>query len=240
MNVEVHNISYASATVSWSTNIPCPESYSHNLHREERVPHALSSLVLRRLNPSTVYITCVACKHAFPSSNHCMPVCTLNRQPLAFGGSGHTAVPSLRVGSSLLLLCFMDISAYGCLQCWSPRGCKPSRPSCTNPEGEPGEPADGTVTAVARASGGILGGCVLLPVGGSVVAIVGQEVKVQLPEDVQGDASVWRGDIVIGLPKHGVEAVQSHVFAQQPVGQAIDLQKPLQFLPRAKQQGQKT
>lgn len=74
------------------------------------------------------------------------------------------------------------------------------------------------------------------PVGGSVVAVVGQEVKVELPEDVQGDAPIGRGHVVVGLAEHGIEAVQSHVLAQQPVGQPIDFQEPLQLLQHIKQQ----
>ena len=71
-----------------------------------------------------------------------------------------------------------------------------------------------------------------LPVGGPIVAIVGEEVEVQLPEDMQGDAAVGGGHIVIGLPEHGVEAVQGHVLAQQPVREPVDLQQPLQLLAR--------
>lgn len=68
------------------------------------------------------------------------------------------------------------------------------------------------------------------PIRGSVVAIVGQEVEVELPEDVERDSSVGGGHIVVGLAEHGVEAVQGHVLAQQAVGQSVDLQQPLQLL----------
>lgn len=71
-----------------------------------------------------------------------------------------------------------------------------------------------------------------LPVGGSIVAVVGEEVEVQLPEDVQGDAAVGGGHVVVGLAEHGVEAVQGHVLAQQPVREPVDLQQPLQLLAR--------
>lgn len=37
------------------------------------------------------------------------------------------------------------------------------------------------------------------PIGGRVVAVVGKEVVVKLPEDVQSDAAVGGGDVVIGL-----------------------------------------
>lgn len=70
-----------------------------------------------------------------------------------------------------------------------------------------------------------------LPVGGPIVAVVGEEVEVQLPEDVEGDAAVGGRHVVIGLPEHGVEAVQGHVLTQQPVREPVDLQQPLQLLP---------
>lgn len=53
---------------------------------------------------------------------------------------------------------------------------------------------------------------------------------------MEGDAPIGRGDVVIGLPEHGIKAVQSHVFAQQPVSQAVYLQEPLQLLQHIKQQ----
>lgn len=48
---------------------------------------------------------------------------------------------------------------------------------------------------------------VLLPVCGSIIAVVGEEVKVQLPEDMQGDAAVRGRHIMIGFSEHGIEAV---------------------------------
>lgn len=53
---------------------------------------------------------------------------------------------------------------------------------------------------------------------------------------MEGDAPIGRRDIVVGLPEHGIEAVQRHVLAQQPVSQAIDFQEPLQLLQHIKQQ----
>ena len=70
-----------------------------------------------------------------------------------------------------------------------------------------------------------------LPVSGAIIAVVGEEVEVELPEDMQGDSAVGGRHIVVGLPKHGVEAVQGHVFTQQPVREPVDLQQPLQLLP---------
>lgn len=51
---------------------------------------------------------------------------------------------------------------------------------------------------------------------------------------MQGDAPIGRGHVVVGLAEHGIEAVQSHVLAQQSVGQAIDFQEPLQLLQHIK------
>lgn len=53
---------------------------------------------------------------------------------------------------------------------------------------------------------------------------------------MEGDAPIGRGHVVVGLAEHGIEAVQSHVLAQQPVSQAIDFQEPLQLLQHIKQQ----
>ena len=50
------------------------------------------------------------------------------------------------------------------------------------------------------------------PVRSGVVAEVWQEVVVELPEDVQGDASVGRGDSLVLLPEHGVPGVKGHVL----------------------------
>ena len=38
-----------------------------------------------------------------------------------------------------------------------------------------------------------------LPVGGAIVAVVGQEVIVELPEDMEGDSPVGCRHVVVGL-----------------------------------------
>lgn len=53
---------------------------------------------------------------------------------------------------------------------------------------------------------------------------------------MEGDAPIGCGDVVVGLPEHGIKAVQSHMLAQQPVSQAIYFQEPLQLLRHIKQQ----
>ena len=46
-----------------------------------------------------------------------------------------------------------------------------------------------------------------LPVRGSIIAVVGEEVKVQFPEDMQGDAAIGGRHVMVGFSEHGVEAV---------------------------------
>ncbi|XP_031454073.1 fibronectin type III domain-containing protein 9 [Phasianus colchicus] len=145
MNIDVHNITYTSATVSWTTTNPCPENYYHvmyrpnwnsvfagylrqNFHREEQVPHSLSSVILHRLTPSTIYVLCITCKNSYPSSNHCTTFHTLDQNPLLFSGSKHEPTTSMWMVSSLLLLCFIALLVYGCLQFWAAQCCGPSRP----------------------------------------------------------------------------------------------------------------
>lgn len=68
------------------------------------------------------------------------------------------------------------------------------------------------------------------PVGGAVVTVVGQEVVVEFPEDMQRDASVGGGDIVVGLTEHGVQTVQGQELAQELVGHPVDVQETFKFL----------
>lgn len=159
MNIEVHNITYTSATVSWAMNNPCPENYYHvmyrpnwnsifagylrqNFHREERVPHPLSSLVLHRLTPSTIYVLCITCKKSYPSGNHCTTFHTLDKTPLVFGSSKHEPTTSMWMVSSLLLLCFIALLAYGCLQFWSARCQRAAR--LKHPDTSPEEVGEGS------------------------------------------------------------------------------------------------
>lgn len=61
------------------------------------------------------------------------------------------------------------------------------------------------------------------PVGGAVVAVVGQEVIIELPEDVQRYPAVGRRHVVVGLTEHGVHAVQRQVLTEELVCQAVDV-----------------
>lgn len=68
------------------------------------------------------------------------------------------------------------------------------------------------------------------PVSGTIVAIVGQEVIVELPEDVECYPAVRSRHIVVCLAEHGVQAVQSQELTEELVRHAVDLQKTFQFL----------
>lgn len=78
------------------------------------------------------------------------------------------------------------------------------------------------------------------PVGGAVVAVVGQKVIVELPEDVQRDASVGGRHVVVGLPEHGVEAVQGQELTEELVSEAVDVEKAFQFLSPSATDGRTT
>ena len=56
---------------------------------------------------------------------------------------------------------------------------------------------------------------------GCIVAIVGQEVVVELPEHVEGDPAIGRKHVVVGLPEHVVELVEGQVLRQQLMGEAV-------------------
>ena len=72
------------------------------------------------------------------------------------------------------------------------------------------------------------------PVGGTVVAVVGQEVVIELPEDVQGYPAVRCRHVVVGLAEHGVKAVQSQELTEELVRHAVDVQKTVQLLKHKK------
>lgn len=69
-----------------------------------------------------------------------------------------------------------------------------------------------------------------LPVCGSIVAVVGQEVVVDLPEHMEGDSPIGGRHIVIGLPQHGIEIIQGDVLLHQFMGQAVTVYQPFQLL----------
>uniref|UniRef100_A0A3Q1IET8 Fibronectin type-III domain-containing protein n=1 Tax=Anabas testudineus TaxID=64144 RepID=A0A3Q1IET8_ANATE len=64
----------------------------------------------------------------------------------------------------------------------------------------------------------------------SADAIVGQEVVVELPEDVQCYPAIGSRHVVVSLTEHGVKAVQSQEFTEELVRHAVDLEETFQFL----------
>ena len=62
-----------------------------------------------------------------------------------------------------------------------------------------------------------------------IVAIVGQDVRVDLVQDVNGDAAVRRGHILIGLFEQRIERLQHQVFTQQLVRELVDAHKRVQL-----------
>lgn len=71
------------------------------------------------------------------------------------------------------------------------------------------------------------------PVSRAIVAVVGQEVIIKLPENVQRDATIGGGHVVVGLPEHGVEAVQGQELTKELVSETVDVEKTFQFLNRS-------
>ncbi|XP_028907996.1 fibronectin type III domain-containing protein 9 isoform X2 [Ornithorhynchus anatinus] len=156
MNIEVGNISYTQATISWSSVEPCPENYyhimyrpnwnsifssylRHTLHHKERVPSTLSSFVLHRLAPSTVYLICVTCKSSYPSSNHCTMFRTLDRAPFALGGSQEDPSISIWVVGALLIASFLALLTFFCFQFCCGRCLQSHRSHGTGPQEEADE-----------------------------------------------------------------------------------------------------
>ncbi|KAB1281201.1 Fibronectin type III domain-containing protein 9 [Camelus dromedarius] len=136
MNIEVGNVSYMGAIISWSSSEPCLEDYYHimyrpnwnsifsgylrySFHHEEKVPRTISSVVLEHLTPSTLYFLCISCKKIlFPYRHYCTMFHTLDKSPLAAGSSLVDPQISLWVLMAILLACFTAVLAFICLQFW--------------------------------------------------------------------------------------------------------------------------
>jgi len=67
------------------------------------------------------------------------------------------------------------------------------------------------------------------PVGGCVVAVVGEEVIVELPENMEGDSTVGSQYVVIGLAVHVVEFIQGEMFRKEFVRQLVDANQRVEF-----------
>ncbi|XP_036900711.1 fibronectin type III domain-containing protein 9 [Sturnira hondurensis] len=136
MNIEVGNISYTEATVSWSPSEPCLEDYYHIMYRpnwnsifsgylrysfqhEEKVPNTISTVVLDHLTPSTFYFLCVSCKKiTFPYRHYCTMFHTMEKNPLSSGKPLVDPHVSLWVLLAILMACFTAVLAFICLQYW--------------------------------------------------------------------------------------------------------------------------
>lgn len=61
------------------------------------------------------------------------------------------------------------------------------------------------------------------PSCGSIVAVVGEEVIIQLPEHMQGGPPVWCKHIVVGLTQLSIKVIQHQQLRQQLVCQFVHL-----------------
>ena len=64
----------------------------------------------------------------------------------------------------------------------------------------------------------------IIPVCGSVVAVVRQKVIHHLPEHMTSDPPIRNANVVVGLLQHVVEMVQPQVLAEKLMGQTVDFQ----------------
>lgn len=68
------------------------------------------------------------------------------------------------------------------------------------------------------------------PVCGAIVAVVGQEVIVEFPEDMESDSAIGRRYIVVCLTEHGVDTVQCQKLTEELMGHPVYVQQSLQLL----------
>uniref|UniRef100_A0A8C4T7W3 Fibronectin type III domain containing 9 n=1 Tax=Erpetoichthys calabaricus TaxID=27687 RepID=A0A8C4T7W3_ERPCA len=135
MNIQIQNVSYSSAAVTWSAIPHCPESFYHiiyrpnwnsifsgyarpNFHFEETVPNSATSLLLEKLSPSTTYILCITCKNTYPSSDHCTTFNTVGDNPLILSRMGLGMNNVVWMMSCILFLLLLSVLIYSCLHCW--------------------------------------------------------------------------------------------------------------------------
>ncbi|KAK6493847.1 fibronectin type III domain-containing protein 9-like [Huso huso] len=141
MNLEIKNISFTSASVSWPPNpYTCPANLyrliyrptwnsilsgfsRQNFHREEKVPLGSSSLTLQRLKPSTNYILCVTCQGSQPSRDQCAIFHTLAKDPVVLTSRMLDLASVVWFTSSILLIITAIVLLHGCFKLWC-RKCK--------------------------------------------------------------------------------------------------------------------
>ena len=76
------------------------------------------------------------------------------------------------------------------------------------------------------------------PVCCSVIAVGGQEVVVELLEDVQHHSAIRSGHTVVRLLEHVVEVIEGKMFAKELVGQPVHFDQSLQLYNSCDRSGQ--
>ena len=76
------------------------------------------------------------------------------------------------------------------------------------------------------------------PVCCSVIAVGGQEVVVELLEDVQHHSAIRSGHTVVRLLEHVVELIEGKMFAEELMGQPVHFDQSLQLYNSCKWDGQ--
>ncbi|XP_033869251.2 fibronectin type III domain-containing protein 9-like [Acipenser ruthenus] len=136
MNLEMKNISFTSASVSWSPNpYTCPANLyrliyrpnwssilsgfsRQNFNREEMVPLGSSSLTLHRLTPSTNYIICVTCQGSQVSRDQCALFHTLAKDAVVLTSRTIDLATVVWFTSSILLIITAIVLLHGCFKLW--------------------------------------------------------------------------------------------------------------------------
>ncbi|XP_043917348.1 fibronectin type III domain-containing protein 9-like [Protopterus annectens] len=136
MNIEIKNITFSSASVSWSpTHYVCPEKFyrimyrpnwnsilsgfsRQTFHREEVIPLSRNSFTLQRLAPSTNYILCVTCHGIHPSRDQCTIFHTMAKDSLFMANKKLDLAMIIWLTSSVFLIIIAITLMYGCLKMW--------------------------------------------------------------------------------------------------------------------------
>ncbi|XP_007891030.2 fibronectin type III domain-containing protein 9 [Callorhinchus milii] len=141
MKIEVKNISFTSALVSWSPpQRSCLRNFyqimyrpnwnrilsgisRQNFPREKLVPLSHTSITLKALTPSTQYIFCMACQGTHLSRDQCTTFHTMAKETVVVGGKKLDLAMIVWLTSSTLLIIIVIILLYGCFKMWVKR-CK--------------------------------------------------------------------------------------------------------------------
>uniref|UniRef100_A0A3B4T8S8 Fibronectin type-III domain-containing protein n=1 Tax=Seriola dumerili TaxID=41447 RepID=A0A3B4T8S8_SERDU len=230
MGIAVYNISATSARVSWPSHPGCLDTFYSVMYdpnwnsllmgykrksfmHEERIPVTQTSAHLANLLPQTAYFLCVTCQAANPVREQCQVFSTLSESGEGHDRAGWELAMGVWLTCCILLLVIAGILLWGCLhticslQSQAADGC----PVVTN----------STLQDMSTS------GRLYTPRSSEDI---GQEVVVELPEDVQRYPAVGGRHVVVGLAEHGVQAVQSQKLTEQLVRHAVDIQKTFQFL----------